>query len=372
MLYQNSIRRQAVVPHARGGRRTGGSRRKRVTLTVEAVPFPGFAALGVLWRDLEARADPQFFQSWTWMGCLAEERFRAPVLLRATAADGRLAGLALFNRRYDALWLGASGDAALDAPYVEHNAPLMAAGADPAPLIAAAWRVPGVRRLGLPGVPASLAATAGAVVWREQSEPAPWLDLDAVRAAGGDYLATRSANTRQQLRRSLRQHPGLVLETASGTAQALDWLDALITLHQADWQRRGKPGAFAPPFMRRFHAELIARALPCGEVELLRAVSGGRPIGYLYNFRLGGRVSAYQSGLDQSSAGAQDRPGLVLHLLAIQRALEQGMRSYDFLAGAARYKTSLANAEARLVWTERVHPWSLGGITARLRAMVRR
>jgi CelD/BcsL family acetyltransferase involved in cellulose biosynthesis len=342
-----------------------------VTLTVEAVPFPGFTALGALWRELEARADPAFFQSWTWMGCLAEERFPAPVLLRATAADGTLAGLALFNRRDDALWLGASGDAALDAPYVEHNAPLMAGGADPAPLIAAAWRVPGVRRLGLPGVPATLAAAAGGVRLREQPEPAPWIDLDAVRAAGGDYLATLSANTRQQLRRSLRQHPGLVLEEATETAQALDWLDALIALHQEDWQRRGKPGAFAPPFMRRFHAALIARALPRGEVALLRAVGGGRAIGYLYNFRLGGRVFAYQSGLDQTGADARNRPGLVLHLLAIQRALDQGMRSYDFLAGAARYKTSLANAEARLVWTERVRPASLHGIAMRLRLAFR-
>jgi CelD/BcsL family acetyltransferase involved in cellulose biosynthesis len=364
MLYQNGRRRQAATH--------GRSRRKRVTLTVEAAPFPGFATLGELWRGLEARADPAFFQSWTWMGCLAEERFPSPVLLRATAPDGTLAGLALFNRRDGALWLGASGDAALDAPYVEHNAPLMAEGADPAPLIAAAWRVPGVRRLGLPGVPAPLAAAAGGLVRREQAEPAPWLDLDAVRAAGGDYLATRSANTRQQLRRSLRAHAGLVLEEATETVQALDWLDALIALHQADWRRRGRPGAFAEPFMRRFHAALIPRALPRGEVALLRAVSGGRTIGYLYNLRLGGRVFAYQSGLDQAGAGAQDRPGLVLHLLAIQRALEQGMRSYDFLAGAARYKTSLANGEARLVWTERVRPWSLAGVGARLRALVRR
>lgn len=343
-----------------------------MTLKVEAAPFPGFAELGDLWRGLEARADPSAFQSWTWMGCLAEERFRDPVLLRATGPDGGLAGLALFNRRGGSLWLGASGDPALDAPHVEHNAPLMADGADPAPLVAAAWRLGGVRRLGLPGVSAALAMVAGGLALREQVEPTPWIDLDWVRAAGGNYLATRSANTRQQLRRSLRHYGGVALEEATEPAQARDWLDALIALHQADWRRRGKPGAFAAPFMRRFHAELIARALPRGEVEVLRGVSGGGTIGYLYNFRLAGRVLAYQSGLDHAGAGAHGKPGLTLHLLAIQRALDQGARSYDFLAGAARYKTSLANAEATLVWTERVRPWSPLGMAVRLRGLLRR
>ncbi len=55
-------------------------------------------ALGDRWRELEARSDCSFFQSWTWMGCLAEERFSDPVLLEAVL-DGRLVAMALFNRR---------------------------------------------------------------------------------------------------------------------------------------------------------------------------------------------------------------------------------------------------------------------------------
>ena len=34
-----------------------------------------FTALGERWRDLEQRSECSFFQSWTWVGCLAAERF---------------------------------------------------------------------------------------------------------------------------------------------------------------------------------------------------------------------------------------------------------------------------------------------------------
>ena len=74
--------------------RAAGSRVTNIAL----VPVTDFAALGDRWRALEAQADCSFFQSWTWTGCLAEERFPDPVLLEARQ-DGETVALALFNRR---------------------------------------------------------------------------------------------------------------------------------------------------------------------------------------------------------------------------------------------------------------------------------
>src|SRR5215469_13270499 len=70
------------------------------------------AAVEAAWRELEADAAPSLFQSWTWIGCLAEERFRAPVLLRAER-NGRTVGLALLSRTRsrlgaEQLWLNES------------------------------------------------------------------------------------------------------------------------------------------------------------------------------------------------------------------------------------------------------------------------
>ena len=53
------------------------------TPVVEIAPVDDYSAVGRLWHDLECRSDSSFFQSWTWTGCLAEERFPEPWLLRA-------------------------------------------------------------------------------------------------------------------------------------------------------------------------------------------------------------------------------------------------------------------------------------------------
>jgi hypothetical protein len=179
--------------------------------TVRVTGVEDFAALGVRWRDLEQRANGSFFQSWTWVGCLARERFPDPVLVEATR-DGRTVALALFNRvrRWigpSVLHLGENGSAALDCPYVEQNGVLAEAG-DHDELTRMCLRaVSSQYDLSLSGVDESVVAamrqTAGQVVV-VRSQASPFVDLAALRATGTDYLSGRSANTRQQIRRSDR------------------------------------------------------------------------------------------------------------------------------------------------------------------------
>lgn len=335
--------------------------------------------LGQAWRALEAEAaHASLFQSWTWVGCLAEERYRDPVLLLATeAGSGRTLGLALLNRRKGRLHLAESGDPSLDSPFIEHNGPLLAADSGPEvlpALLQAAWRERGVRRLVLGGVAPAVLEAAGGVTWRERRQEAPFIDLARIGGAGQEWLTTLSANTRYQLRRSARSYARqgeLQLERAASLAEALAWFEGLVTLHGESWRRRGEPGAFADPFAQHFHRSLIERAQPRGELDLLRLSAGRRVLGYLYNFRLGGRVYAYQSGLDHEGAGRHGKPGLTCHAMAIEQAQAQGAKVYDFLAGAARYKRSLSNASATLLWAEAVPRWSVPGLAARARGLLR-
>mgnify|MGYP001211927511 CR=1 FL=1 len=341
-------------------------------LRVTAGPVRDLAGLEAAWRALEAEAGPiPPFRTWTWVGCLAAERYPEPWLARAEAG-GRALGLALFNRRAGWLSLAESGDPVLDAPFVEHNAPLLAAQAGPevaAALLRAAWAASGVRGLRLSGVDPALADAAGGVAFRSRIRPAPFVDLDRVRGTG-DPLAHLSANARQQIRRSLRRlgEAGEVgIERAGTEAEALAWFEAMVVLHQRDWQARGHPGAFVHPFMQRFHRTLVARSMPAGEVDLLRLSAGGTVLGYLYNLRRDGHVCAYQGGFDRAAADGQRKPGLVAHVLAIGRAAGEGAVRYDFLAGEDRYKRSLATGSRDLAWAEKVPAWSVLGLAARLR-----
>lgn len=342
-----------------------------LTTTFDA---PGdLASLGARWRALEARVECSFFQSWAWVGCLAELRYDDPVLAE-TRRDGRVVALALFNRRRgrwpwtpDRLWLAESGRAKWDSVFVERNGALCDP-ADGAALrhclrAAAQGRIVTLSGVG-PGQAEAAEALRSTVV--SQTRTAPALDL------GGDPLGRLSANTRSQLRRSARRYGEigpLQVIRAETAEQRHAFLRALAVLHQAAWTARGQPGAFAGEGFTRFHHALIDRT---EAVELLRVTAGEAVVGYLHGFLHRGRVCAYQSGFDYAGAPPHGKPGMTCHGLAIERYAREGCAAYDFLGGADRYKTSLASSAETLHWLTLLPRRSPQGLAARLKARVRR
>ena len=330
----------------------------------------GLAGLGARWQALESQVECSFFQSWAWVGCLAELRYDDPVLAE-TRRDGRVVALALFNRRRgrwpwtpDRLWLAESGRAEWDSVFVERNGALC----DPADgealrhcLRAAAQG----RIVTLSGVgPGQAAALGEAPV--SQARTAPFLDL------ADDPLSRLSANTRSQLRRSVRRYAEvgpLQLVRAETPTQRHGFLRALAVLHQAAWTARGRPGAFAGAAFSEFHHALIDRT---EAVDLLRVTAGEAVVGYLHGFRHRGRVCAYQSGFDYAGAPQHGKPGMTCHRLAIEHYAREGCAAYDFLGGADRYKTSLASSSETLHWLTAMPRWSPQGLAARVKARVRR
>jgi CelD/BcsL family acetyltransferase involved in cellulose biosynthesis len=351
-------------------------------LAVVVSEVTDFATLEARWRDLETRSDPSFFQSWTWTGCLVEERFPDPVLVEARES-GRTVALALFNRRGGTLYLGESGDPTLDCPYIEFNGVLAETGREVELTLACLraarigpgrWGIDRPRlgrwsiglwgigrpRLVLGGIDASTEAAAALTgqLRRIRSLAAPVVDLADQKKC---FLDRRSANTRQQLRRSNRayaQAGPITIERAESLTRADAFLEGLIALHQAAWTARGQPGAFAAPFFSRFHRALITRGLERGEIALLRVAAGDQTIGFLYNFMYRGRCLAYQSGFDYADAGPRQKPGLTCHHEAIRFAHGAGARRYDFLAGDDRYKRSLSDRAEILHWVEVVDQYS--------------
>jgi CelD/BcsL family acetyltransferase involved in cellulose biosynthesis len=341
-------------------------------LVISLHDAPDLEILARRWRALETRARPSFFQSWSWLGCLAHERFPNAMLL-VVQSGGEDVGLALFNRGASrlspqTLWLGESGIAAFDALYIEHNGVLLARGFEHVLVDCLQALLP--HRVVLSGCDDAHLAAARAcsgMVHLTQTQTAPYVDLQHLAPGEAGVLATMRAGSRAQLRRSIRRYEqsgSLLLHRATTLADALTVLGDLETLHQASWTARGKPGAFANPVFRRFHTSLIAEALPRGEIELSRVTAGHRLIGCLYHFRYAGTVVSYQSGF--AAAEPHDKPGLVCHLLAIADAQRSGAGRYDFLAGLNRGKTIFANAAVDLHWFDLVARWSPRGVIARL------
>ena len=343
----------------------------------------GLNAIEAEWRDLERRAAGSFFQGWTWVGCLARERFPRPVLLRATA-EGRTVGLALFNERRrlgtSTFWLGESGDPALDRVFVEYNGVL---GEAAYAVEFGAWlraalhsRLPGAagprrRRLILGGIPsAQLAAARAAGAVRVRAErPSPFVDLGALSQDGAGFAEGLSRNTRHQLRRSDRLYGATEVRRAATPAEAKAFLDRLLAWHMSRLASKQRESGLANPTATRFVQELVARGVPRGEVDVLCVSAGGSAIGYLLNLRRGSWVGQYQGGFDYAGADAHRKPGLSCHHAAIRYHRAQGAERYDFLAGGDRYKLSLADGQAMLYWAEAAPVLSLHDVVMKLRSI---
>src|SRR3546814_7923177 len=63
--------------------------------------------------------------------------------------------------------------------------------------------------------------------------PAYFVDLDGVRLAQGDYLSLLSANSRSQIRRSIREYGAGEPEIAIGAADDIEqWLSEMCALNK--------------------------------------------------------------------------------------------------------------------------------------------
>lgn len=213
------------------------------------------------------------------------------------------------------------------------------------------------------------------------SSEAPYVELDAVRSSGGDYLALLSSNTRGQIRRSIRLYRDRLgpphLEFAMGEQERLEWLEELIELHEEHWQARGKRGGFSDG-RREFHRSLIGVASdrPCDglEVCLCRLRFGEHLIGMLYLLVFRDRVYFYQSGFRYDDDNRL-KPGLVTHALTIQHFADQGYAEYDLLGGEpepVQYKRSLSTGVRTLEWIRLAAPSVKMRLITTIRALGRR
>jgi CelD/BcsL family acetyltransferase involved in cellulose biosynthesis len=181
----------------------------------------------------------------------------------------------------------------------------------------------------------------------EETDVARYIPLPATWEA---YLDDLPATSRYLVSRSLRDFESwagddVVIHQATSPRELLEGRSVLLALHESRW---GDGGAFASPRFDAFHEQVMPALLESDALDLSWICAHGEPVAALYNVRWQGRIYCYQSGrrLDLPRA---IRPGIVMHAHAIRRAIEGGMREYDFLGGTSQYKRKLAPTTRPLV-----------------------
>ncbi len=322
-----------------------------------------------MWRTLQERSNCSYFLSWNWIGTwLRQLPAHLRPMLFVARESGSVVGMAIMIarrlRRHGvigscALFVHTTGNDVIDKITIEYNGLLTEPHRREQVLIAAlsfltasGWDEVFIDATQVSNAFCALPGDHWKLTRRSTSR-AYGVDLQQLRATGGKYLDTLSANTRYQLRRTLRECEKLGplrVEAVQTPHEAGLWFAELRRLHQLYWTSKGLPGAFSNPFLNHFHRELIAERLVHGEIQLLRIGFGDHCIGYLYGFVWNGVVLNYQAGLDYAALSGRNRPGVVAHYAAIEFNFSNGANYYDFLAGDSQYKRSLATTTVPLDW----------------------
>jgi CelD/BcsL family acetyltransferase involved in cellulose biosynthesis len=136
-----------------------------------------------------------------------------------------------------------------------------------------------------------------------------------------------------------------VLVRVKSASELAEAKRVLMALHRERW---GGDGVFGSAKFRAFHDRVMPELLARGALDLGWMSVRDEPVAAFYNFRRNGKLSFYQSGR-KLDIPDEVRVGVTMHAYLIQSAIEDGMREYDFLAGASQYKMSLALATRPLV-----------------------
>jgi CelD/BcsL family acetyltransferase involved in cellulose biosynthesis len=123
-----------------------------------------------------------------------------------------------------------------------------------------------------------------------------------------------------------------------------DFAEDFFSLHAARWHARGEPGVLAAPSLRTFHREALHALFCAGLVRLHALRHEGCVIAAQYVLQHRTCAWSYLSGFDPQWSALS--PGTLLMAHSIERAIEEGGRTFDLLRGEEPYKA---------LWTTRVH-----------------
>jgi CelD/BcsL family acetyltransferase involved in cellulose biosynthesis len=178
----------------------------------------------------------------------------------------------------------------------------------------------------------------GATLVGRKADPVvrgPWESWDA-------YLASRSSNFRQELRRKERRlgERGLSFRDLTDASELEGTLDVLFDLHRARWgEHASRWFAGREAFQRDFARVAFER----GWLRLSLLELEGRPVAAYHGFRFGESEWSYQFGRD--TAEESSSVGLVMAAYAVRRSIEDGAAAFRLGPGDQPYKRRFATAD---------------------------
>jgi CelD/BcsL family acetyltransferase involved in cellulose biosynthesis len=167
------------------------------------------------------------------------------------------------------------------------------------------------------------------------------------------YVQGLGTTERHELRRKLRG-----LETGrrvtfrfAGESERTAVFDRFVALHR---RSRGEKAEFMTEETERFFRDLAETLASRGWLRLGVVNVDGEDAAVVFAFAYEGTFALYNSAYDVALGPLS--VGIACHAYAIRAAIDEGMRTYDFLRGGERYKYDLGATDRWLLRLEASRP----------------
>jgi CelD/BcsL family acetyltransferase involved in cellulose biosynthesis len=165
------------------------------------------------------------------------------------------------------------------------------------------------------------------------------------------YLASLKPRFRTKVRTTLRrlQEEHRVRFYSIDNHQDVDSaLLVLYELHGKRWAKRDQKGVFLSPAKQIFYRTFSKEFIKQGWLAFDFLALDGRPVACQLCFRYNDALFLLQEGFDPDYES--ESVGIALRAMVLRKAIEQGIKRYDFLAGTGRHKSqwevSIINCES--------------------------
>jgi Acetyltransferase (GNAT) domain len=158
-------------------------------------------------------------------------------------------------------------------------------------------------------------------------------------------LVPRSGSTRhssawpsvEKHRRWLERRGALRIETLVEPVEVMKAFETLTRFLHARWRGHAAESVLDDERKLRFHRLAVPLLLQEGRLRLIRISSDIRTVAVFYGLASGGWWGYYLAGFDREWAG-RIHLGRITLAAAIQAAVQEGARQFDFLKGTERVK----------------------------------
>lgn len=176
---------------------------------------------------------------------------------------------------------------------------------------------------------------------RQEFRICPYITLPS---SFDDYLSRLSSNFRYNIRRRTKKflkQPGARLSIISEPERMAETIEMVFDLHWKRAQQKQLDTKFLKEKRCAFHQKCAERLAKKNYVKIFVGEIEGQPVASLYCYEFDNTLFYFQSGFDPD--WDKISPGLVIMAYAIQYAIENNLRCFDFMRGNEEYKFNWTN-----------------------------